>query len=418
MRARGALPWHPGFANAGLFGILAGAIALSAETPFPGYAALLPVASCALVIAAGDRPSLARTVLVSRPLVFTGTVSYAWYLWHWPLLAIVRCLNLGAHAHAAEVLAVVVAFGLACLSTFLLEQPIRAQRWKAVAGNTRSLAAAGALTIVTAILSAALWQHARERHLRDLLPASNACIVGAGGLGIEDRRACSLAEGSEGVVYLLGDSHAAAWAPAVAAWAKSRGLRAIERTHVACVPPVSGLPPRYYSASCEVFSREVLGEIARSVAAQQRTLVIVSAYWLGHPYLVRDPRDLASKAMGELARLGVPALLVAPTPSFELPIPACVARRGEDACRKPRAVHDAETTPSLRDLEAIAAGNPNASVFDPTPAFCDGAWCYPRRDGVLLFRDKSHLSRQGAEQALSAARIDFDRLLDASRAAR
>ena len=65
--------------------------AYSAATPFPGYAALLPVASTATILAAGierRRPSPAARVLESRPFVAVGDVSYSFYLWHWPVLVI------------------------------------------------------------------------------------------------------------------------------------------------------------------------------------------------------------------------------------------------------------------------------------------------------------------------------------------
>src|SRR5262249_5648658 len=58
--------------------------------PFPGIAALLPVAGGLAVIWAGaPRMGWAPTrVMALRPVQFVGDVSYSIYLWHFPLLVL------------------------------------------------------------------------------------------------------------------------------------------------------------------------------------------------------------------------------------------------------------------------------------------------------------------------------------------
>jgi hypothetical protein len=302
------------------------------------------------------------------------------------------------------------------LSTRFVEEPIRRQRWRIAATSRASFATAAVLVFVTSAAAAALWLDARSRFRAESLALSNDCIRSPGQLAIEDPRACALAEGSAGVVYLAGDSHAAHWAPAVAQWAKSRGLRAIERTYSACVPPLAA--PGTYYPGCHAFSRSVLAEIESSAASGRPTFVIIAARWARRADLLDGPASLASQALDALAQLGVPTLLLGPTPQFDLPAPACVLRRGEPGCRKSRAAHDAEVAASQRALEKAVAPRDRARLFDPTPAFCDEAWCYPARDGMLLFQDESHLTRQGAVIASKAAMPGFDWLLAADRASR
>src|SRR5262249_47636463 len=67
----------------GLAAIACGAVLFSGGTAFPGYAALLPAVGAALVIAAGEQP-----LLSIAPLRYVGDRSYAFYLWHWPVLVI------------------------------------------------------------------------------------------------------------------------------------------------------------------------------------------------------------------------------------------------------------------------------------------------------------------------------------------
>ena len=112
----------------GLGGIAISTLAYSAGTPFPGYAALLPVASTAMILAAGierRRPSPAARVLESRPFVAVGDVSYSFYLWHWPVLVIAAQYIGHPLSLAANLTLVGLAFAISVLTTRWFEDPIR-----------------------------------------------------------------------------------------------------------------------------------------------------------------------------------------------------------------------------------------------------------------------------------------------------
>ena len=59
-------------------------VGISSKTPFPGLAALPPVIGTALLIRYGQSGWVFR-LLACRPFVFTGKISYSLYLWHWPV---------------------------------------------------------------------------------------------------------------------------------------------------------------------------------------------------------------------------------------------------------------------------------------------------------------------------------------------
>ncbi len=63
-------------------------ILLPVSTVFPGYAALLPTGGVILIIIAAENGSRfgAEKLLNSRPFQAFGSISYGFYLWHWPLL--------------------------------------------------------------------------------------------------------------------------------------------------------------------------------------------------------------------------------------------------------------------------------------------------------------------------------------------
>ena len=76
-----------GTAWLGLAMLLVSGVAITGETPFPGSAAILPVAGTALVILAAARGRTSPTRLLRlRPIQHLGDTSYSIYLWHWPLI--------------------------------------------------------------------------------------------------------------------------------------------------------------------------------------------------------------------------------------------------------------------------------------------------------------------------------------------
>lgn len=74
----------------GLAGVLAAALVFDPTTPFPGYAAALPVGGAALLLIGGlNAPGWGPQGLLSLPPMRTiGDWSYSFYLWHWPMLVI------------------------------------------------------------------------------------------------------------------------------------------------------------------------------------------------------------------------------------------------------------------------------------------------------------------------------------------
>ena len=115
------------------------ALLYTLQTDFPGVAALVPVlATAALVVAgegAGDRPPLVGRVLGSAPLVRVGDWSYSLYLWHWPVIVLVRS-NLGPERFgsiAVRLLTLAVVVLLSWATYRFVETPFRTGRpWQRV----------------------------------------------------------------------------------------------------------------------------------------------------------------------------------------------------------------------------------------------------------------------------------------------
>ena len=66
-------------------------------TPFPGFAAVIPVVGSGLLILDSHEGSFVKRALKFSPLVWMGNVSYSWYLWHWPMIVFSVVLWPGSH---------------------------------------------------------------------------------------------------------------------------------------------------------------------------------------------------------------------------------------------------------------------------------------------------------------------------------
>lgn len=99
-------------------------------TPFPGYNALLPCVGAAMVIYAGEKSVFGR-ILSFRPLVFTGLLSYALYLWHWSFIAFRNYYkNIAGDAFfMSNWFIIAVTFLFALISYYFVEHPVRRKKF-------------------------------------------------------------------------------------------------------------------------------------------------------------------------------------------------------------------------------------------------------------------------------------------------
>jgi peptidoglycan/LPS O-acetylase OafA/YrhL len=96
-------------------------------TPYPGAAALLPVLGTALVIGAGCATPTqgCGRILAVAPMRMTGRLSYAWYLWHFPLLILTPAWLGHPLGLAGRLALVLISGGLGALTLRFIENPLR-----------------------------------------------------------------------------------------------------------------------------------------------------------------------------------------------------------------------------------------------------------------------------------------------------
>ena len=96
----------------------------SSDTVFPGLAAMpCIVGTCLLLTASSDGKDPVRSVLQFAPVAYIGRLSYAIYLWHWPLLVLARLTAPNDIVSISAAVASSVVFS--ALSYHFLEKPLR-----------------------------------------------------------------------------------------------------------------------------------------------------------------------------------------------------------------------------------------------------------------------------------------------------
>jgi peptidoglycan/LPS O-acetylase OafA/YrhL len=417
----------------GLAALLASAFLFSGATPFPGYAAALPIIATAGIIVAGDtgRADPSDLVVRLRPVQWLGDVSYSVYLWHWPLLVFAPYLL--HHNPRLPELVVVLALCLvlAGLSKRYVEDATRF--WPRLRVSPRAtLSAAAAAMVVIALVSATQLYvaDARERRTEALLAdvSGRPCF---GAPAMENRAKCTQAltalplvavtkrdapwapqPGCRGagsdpaemtcywgkgkpsrVVALIGDSHAEHWRGAVHRIAKAKNWQVIEMFAGGCPPTFArsvvferrsrdGNECRDWTAKATAKLR-ILNpdDIITTAYVQQNVFAPVGSGPVGFQQVWRQWRGFSR----------VTVLRDNPTTGNRNG-PQCLAVNAgkPQACANPRSkvlVDD--------DMMRAARSMPGeVNLVDLSDYFCDPTRCFAVIGGASVYYDYDHLSMQ------------------------
>lgn len=138
--------------------VLGAAVYYDHHTSFPSYMAAVPVAGCLMVISANESSGILRRLYSIKPVQLIGDVSYAIYLWHWPLTIFSSYVWLEDIGFGGRLALVGVTISIAWLSTRFFEDPIRFTLSKPPQGRRTALVGIGiAMFTLLASTSAGWW---------------------------------------------------------------------------------------------------------------------------------------------------------------------------------------------------------------------------------------------------------------------
>ena len=417
---------------AGLGAVLASAVIVKeGVTPPLGLITLLPtLGTVALIVSgAGATPPLVARLLSLAPLRLIGRLSYSWYLWHWPMLVYLR--EVRPEPSTKLSLAIALASLIPAAATYAwVESPIRfsarlRQRSRQVVVAAVLLAAAtvaagsGATAYANRTLRTPRYAAITQSRVSARTYA-DGCQVPL--LAVESPP-CKYGPGTnDTTIVLLGDSHAAQWFPAVDSMATLRGWTLVNLTKTGCPTVTIGVTNPNLGRRYTECDRWRESAIRRTVQMRPTLVLIANAHTynviVGGADPLTDSSDVAvkewadglSRTLGALGPSGARLVVLEDTPRPFVDVPRCLVKFIDTPARC-----DLDATRSLNPRQSAAeraavAAVPGATYISLNDAICDSRSCVAQRDGLVRFRDNSHISVRFAaslaarlSQALSSA---------------
>ena len=409
----------------GLVAIVAAAMSFDHNVPYPGIRALLPSVGAAAVLAAGaQRGDGVAHLLALRPLQAIGRVSYAWYLWHWPVLLLGAAIVDMTLPHRALLAALSLACGTA--SYYLVETPIRRES-RLVARPALFIGAAVALMVAGGAL-AAYWRTAatqrmaspgmaRFQQVRDDKPVIYGLHCDDWYFSAEVRLCTFGPENAVHTAVVMGDSVGLQWFPAYLDIFTQPGWRLLVATKSSC--PMVDAPLFYERIGREYTECEHWRSKVVPFVANLKPDVVILGSADNTPYSQEQWTEGTARLLQILAPASGHVYLLRSTPVLPFDAPSCLEPRSglyeaisaRHLCKAPASeVHGEDV---YRWITAAASRFGNASTLDLTDAICPGGICSAERDGMIVFRDSQHLSAAFAKSLAGALRAQIEMPPDA-----
>ncbi|WP_343632910.1 acyltransferase family protein [Roseateles sp.] len=396
----------------------------------PGPAAMIVCVATLALLLRSSAP-LSRPWM---PMVRIGDWSYALYLVHWPLLAFLHNAWVGLKADPAALMAwrigaVALAVPLAWALHRLVEKPAK----QALTGGRGALVL-GSGTLLLAAGAVVLTLHRPAPGAVDFVELRKPNYGLSANCDAEEpfdgRAVCRTRPGARWMVW--GDSYAMHLVPGLVRVASDRGL--VQATKSSC-GPFPGLTPvraelgrgntfaSPWIEQCAEFNASVLSWLARHPEVDTVVLSSLLSQYLDEAKYELQPtgKDVSARIRGgdamraalledlsqtirKLRAMGKKVMVVAPPPSAGFDIAGCLERKqagrwtlGAPAGCAIDVADDAQRRAAEhRFIDELARSDRRLPVMRFEPLLCDGQRCQVERDGVPLYRDQGHLSREGS----------------------
>lgn len=404
-----------------LLGILLLAVGMvwTDPTGFPFPWALVPVGGTIALICVARSVSaadLSITRILQNPVVvYLGKISYSLYLWHWPVVCLLRwTIGFATPVHVA--LACVLTLALGSASYFGIEKPfLRSSALRSLPA-WRIVAVGGMLTICAAMS----FRYVASESLLALSVVGKEAGWRASELPGHANAATRYSHGTSSALWVIGDSHAGAYRGMVQQAAVQQGMAVHVITLSGCAV-ANLLTPYEDTIFCRDYVQGIVDELARSASSGDVVfLASLRGQRLSNQWGEYDPDELqqrlysaeaqklrkeafeqAETIVRRLSSLGFTIIMDTPKPLYRAPPFRCADwfNRMNPICAPGFSISAdvlrANDAPVLASLRRLKAEFPSLVVWDPFPILCPGSACSAFRDGRPLFFDQDHLSGYG-----------------------
>jgi SGNH domain-containing protein len=398
---------------AGLAAIVFATMRYDSQMEYPSWAATVPVAGAALFILAGmTQPRIAAArILGTRFFTAIGLVSYGWYLWHWPILSLMRIHRFGEASLWPDLIGGgAIALLLAWTSYFYLEQPIRAWGRRQIEIKKAGAIVAGGVTacLGTAVIAGAIGFGGYAT-----IKTNVASRYGVEGHGVLDN-GCRIFTGSRipqhclagDVALLLGDSHADALSGSFARKFAEEKITLVSLARGGCRP--LWFAPSQRKANSSHGCANLIAPFEQLLALPKPlTAVVIESTWI--------TSLMSSALLAELVSQfdrRTRVLVIGPVPLFRKSSLDCVVlsdRQGDnrERCIRARSEVAQERETSIEALRTLTGRFDNVRFVDPIDLFCDATTCWPFKGDQVFYLDDGHVTPLGAEHIYDAFIGDF-----------
>jgi peptidoglycan/LPS O-acetylase OafA/YrhL len=372
---------------------------INTKTPFPGWAAAVPVAGTLFLIRS-EGSYLNRVVLSNRAAIHIGVISYPLYLWHWPLLVFAEVLKFKRLTDLERGLVIALTFFLAWLTYKFVERPIRSGRVRFARPLVVSMAALAVAAMVPALGYGPALPDRISRMITPLDPRE--------GLRVGE---CMLLDGSKvefspncvdqkhPLVAIWGDSTASALVPGFRNLQTSRQFGIAQFT-------VSSCPPLLIrSGSMTEFCLEQNRKIVDLIRGNSPDIVMLHANWGAN-----DNAESLRPTIEALRALNIRRIVIlGPVPVWKGGLPAAVATyyRRSDEVMPERIWQYVEKDSGDSNMRKIS-DSLGVDYVSARDAFCNNRGCVTRIGESLVARDSIHLTPVGSIFLINSIAPELD----------
>jgi peptidoglycan/LPS O-acetylase OafA/YrhL len=426
----------------GLSLILIAAFVIDTTTPFPGIAALLPVAGTAAVIVAAIESGWLSKVLAIKPIQWLGDKSYAIYLWHWPVLILAPLVLNRAPTLGNKIGLLAITVVLSWLTQKFIETPMalaRPPKWKI-------FAIAATASVFIASLSGLAVQIGNQQIADELKFGKSGSVSKEQCFGAAARATkgadcvndkltgtypalavapsdipklpdacfsvtreqvaasfCALGDRSAAVrIAAVGDSHIAHYAGALNALAF--------KNHWAVDLYAKGGCPFSYAVrvhdavltkNCPAWVVNVVAKISNGGYDIAVTSQRAGVAWVGGN---TSAVNGLTKLWSQLTANSLPIVAIKDNPNPGQKIPACLLSGRECLSSKTKALQFDPQVQAATEVPAVKLAN-----FDDI--YCDELNCLPVIGHVVVYRDDNHLTDTFARTLAPYLEVEIRKLL-------
>ena len=405
----------------GLGLIIAAAIMLTKESPFPGYNAIYPVLGTALIIYSAT--GIVNKCFSLKPFVFIGNLSYSMYLWHWPIFVFVR-YTATELTLVTQIICMALTMALSLLSWKYIETPLRRKKTNEFIPVAKNMFVKPALALslfaVIGIVNEGFPQrfsasiNEMEQALNSNASESrNKCHSASRHASSPPREDCLFGDTGENQknpsVFIFGDSHANHIVPFLEQLLFDAELTGQDYTLDSCVPIFDlnwGANP-YRANICR--ERNTLAD--KYIVQHPFDYVVLAGAWprigtnslFTEEHVTDNPtkekliREKLTATIRKISATGAIPVLIEDTPYLKDKGAKCPLKKQLFNSNLDCKVILEANVFFTNIVNDIKKRYPQLIVIQPRKLMCEGSVCSSFKGGIPLFLDKNHLNEKGSK---------------------